>query len=295
MLGPYIACLERIAVFVSSREELQMADQVADQQQKTNAAQRESSEAALQSTFESTVQEGEQRLNRSWPALFATGAVGGIDVSLGVLGLLLVDQATGSKVAGALAFGIGFLALTLANSELFTEDFLVPIVAIVARRASPLALVRLWGGTLLTNLLGGWVMMGIVMLALPELHTPSITLGNAFVKEGISVASFGSAVLGGAIITLMTWMERGTPSVSGKMVAAVSAAFLLAAGHLNHAIVASLEMFAALHAGASFTYLTWLGLLGWYSLGNLVGGIGLVTVLRLVQVGSDVIKQEQNA
>lgn len=263
-------------------------------QEKTDAAQRESSEAALESTFENTVREGEQRLTRSWPALFATGAVGGIDVSLGVLGLLLVDQATGSKVAGALAFGIGFLALTLANSELFTEDFLVPIVALVARRASLLALIRLWGGTLLTNLLGGWVMMGIVMLALPELHAPAITLGNAFVKGGIGAPSFGSAVLGGAIITLMTWMERGTTAITGKMVAAVSAAFLLAAGHLNHAIVASLEMFAALHAGAPFTYLTWLRLLGWYSLGNLVGGVGLVTVLRLVQVGSDVIKQEQN-
>lgn len=263
------------------------------EEQKDHAVQAASSEAAIQSTFEKTVREGEQRLGRSWPALLATGAVGGIDVSMGVLGLLLVGQMTGSPSAGALAFGIGFMALTLANSELFTENFLVPIVALVARRATVPGLLRLWLGTLITNLISGWVMMAIVILALPEIHPLAIKLGSAFVQHGVSAPSFGSAVLGGAIITLMTWMERGTPSIFGKLVAAWSAAFLLAAGHLNHAIVASLEMFAALHAGASFSYLTWLELLGWYSLGNLIGGVALVTVLRLVQVGAEAIQEEQ--
>jgi formate/nitrite transporter FocA (FNT family) len=75
------------------------------------------------------------------------------------------------------------------------------------------------------------------------------------------------------------------------LLAAIAAAFLLAAGSLNHAIVVSIEMFAALHAGAPFGYLDWLGILGWACLGNLVGGIGLVTVLRLIQVGGDVVAQ----
>jgi formate/nitrite transporter FocA (FNT family) len=261
--------------------------------QQEQAGQVASSEASLQSTFESAVADGEQRLSRSWSSLLATGAVGGIDVSMGVLGLLLVDHLTGNEVAGSLAFGIGFLAVTLANSELFTENFLVPIAAIVARRASPLALVRLWCGTLVANLVSGWVIMGLVVLALPDVHPVAVKSGNIFVHAGISSASFGSAVLGGTVITLMTWMERGTSSEFGKLAAAFAAAFLLAAGHLDHAVVASLEMFAALHAGASFSYLTWLGLLGWYSLGNMIGGVALVTVLRLVQVGPERIRREQ--
>ena len=70
------------------------------------------------------------------------------------------------------------------------------------------------------------------------------------------------------IITLMTWMERSTTSVTGKLVAAFTAAFLLAAGSLNHAIVVSLEMFAALHAGAPFGYLDWVRIVLWATLGN---------------------------
>lgn len=248
---------------------------------------------ALQSAFHKTMQEGEMRLARSWLSLLATGAVGGIDVGTGVLGLLITLTLTGNEVVGALAFGIGFIALTLANSELFTEDFLIPIAPIVARRARLRSLLRLWIGTLVMNLIGGWIITLIVIVALPETRPVAITLGEHFVTSGISLTSFASAVLGGVIITLMTWMQHGTDSVVGKLVAAVSAAFLLAAGHLNHAIVASLEMFAALHAGATFGYLTWLGLLGWAVLGNVIGGVLFVTVLRLVQVGVPTIQVER--
>ena len=126
--------------------------------------------------------------------------------------------------------------------------------------------------------------MGIVMAALPKLRPTAIEVARVFPEYGIGVRSFSLALLGGVIITLMTWMERSTTSVPAKLAAASAAAFLLAAGALNHAIVVSLEMFAALHAGAPLRYLDWLRVVAWASLGNMVGGIGLVTVLRLVQV-----------
>ena len=49
-------------------------------------------------------------------------------------------------------------------------------------------------------------------------------------------------------------------------------------------IVVSLLCFAALHAGAPFGYGDWLGLFALAGLGNMIGGLGLVTVLRLLQV-----------
>src|SRR4051794_34074872 len=83
----------------------------------------------LRHAFERTVDEGEMRLTRTWPGLLATGTVGGFDVSAGVFALLIVEHETHNTLLAALAFGIGFIALTLANSELFTENFLVPIAA----------------------------------------------------------------------------------------------------------------------------------------------------------------------
>nr|MDP9020157.1 formate/nitrite transporter family protein [Actinomycetota bacterium] len=240
-----------------------------------------------------TVDEARRRLNRSWPSLFATGTVGGIDVGLGVMALLLVREATGQELLGALAFSIGFLALTLGRSELFTENFLVPVAAVVTGKAGVGAMLRLWGGTAVTNLAGGWAFMALVALGLPELHETAVEVGSHYPDLGIGSTSFASAIIGGAAITLMTWMQRGTDSVPAKMVAAVAVAFVLAGGRLNHAIVISLEMFAALQAGAPFGYADWLGMASWAALGNLIGGMALVTVLRLVQIGRTAVEAER--
>ncbi|WP_338132519.1 formate/nitrite transporter family protein [Brevibacterium aurantiacum] len=102
-----------------------------------------------------TVVTGAKRLNRKWPELVVTGFFGGVDVGLGILAMILVKQATGSDVLAGLAFGIGLLALRLAHSELFTEEFLLPINAVIAGQANVLQVVRLWAVTLVTNLVGG--------------------------------------------------------------------------------------------------------------------------------------------
>ena len=253
----------------------------------------ESSISDLTAAFERTVDEGETRLHRSWPRLLTTGLVGGADVSLGVFALLIVRQATHDELLAALAFPIGFVALTLANSELFTEDFLVPIVAVAAQKASVLDLMRLWFGTMVTNLVAGWAIMGLVLSGFPKLGPTAAEVGRVYPALGIGWRSFAGALLGGAVITLMTWMERSTTSVPAKLLAAIVAAFLLAAAPLNHAIVVSLEMFAALQHGARFGYLDWLGVLGWYTLGNIIGGVVLVAGLRLVQVGETKLNEER--
>ncbi len=248
----------------------------------------------LTTTFQASVDAGKERLDRSWPGLLATGAVGGIDVSIGLLALLTVEHATGSRLLGALAFGIGFIALTLAGSELFTENFLVPVNAVVAGKARVRSLFRLWGGTLVANLAGGWVLVGLIMAAAPELRQTALQAGARVGERGIDPSLLAAAVLGGTVITLMTWMERSTPSVPAKLVAAVSAAFLLGAGPIIHAVVNTLEMFAALQVGAPFGYLQVAKLLAVVTVGNAVGGLGFVTVLRLVQVGSGTVKDERS-
>lgn len=258
-----------------------------------SARETEGPDEQLRERFERSVDEGARRLGRSWPALFATGVVGGLDVGAGVLALLVVEYRTKSELFGALAFTIGFVALTLAHSELFTEDFMMPVVAVVARQARVREVLRLWGGTAATNLLGGWIATGLTIAALPHLRATAITAGAHYTSMGIGWRSFASGILGGGAITLMTWMERGTESMIGKLTAAVSIAFVLAAGPLNHAIVASLLMFAAIHAHASFGYLDWAASASWAALANIVGGVGLVTVLRLIQIGRDPVADER--
>ena len=248
----------------------------------------------LSRAFGRSISEGRNRLERSFSGLLATGAVGGLDVSIGVLALLVVQEQTGNRLLSALAFPIGFIALTLASSELFTENFLVPVTAAATNRAPWRLLPRLWAGTFVSNLAAGWIAMGLVMAAFPELRATAIELADHPASAALNGGSFANAILGGLAITLMTWMERSTDSVPGRLAAAVSVAFLLAAAPMLHAIVISLEMFAALHAGAPFGYADWLGTLGFVTVGNMVGGLVLVTALRLVQVGKAEVDKERS-
>ena len=235
-------------------------------------------------TFDRLVEEGEQRLGRSWLGMAATGLLGGLDVGIGVLALLLVEQATHSVLLGGLAFATGFIALTLARSELFTEDFLIPVVAVVAKRGTPWGLARLWCVTIVTNLAGGWVVTGLVMAGFPTLRATAVEAASFYVGLGINWTAFALALLGGMLITLMTHLQHSTESDGVRLVPAVVTGFVLGAGKVNHAIVASLVCFAALQAGAPFGYLDWLGMFAFAVLGNMLGGLGLVTVLRLLQV-----------
>jgi formate/nitrite transporter FocA (FNT family) len=135
--------------------------------------------------------------------------------------------------------------------------------------------------------------MGLVMMGFPQLRAVAMRIAEHPMGLGTTREAFASAVLGGAVITLMTWMQHSTESVGAKLVSAWAIAFVLAAAPLQHVIVVSVEVVAALHAGAPFGYLDWLGTFAWAALGNVIGGVGLVTALRLLQVGPEELRQRR--
>jgi formate-nitrite transporter family protein len=242
-------------------------------------------EPELDEAFDRIVEEGEARLARPWSTLVVTGLLGGIDIGTGVLAYLIVRAETGSALLGGLAFSIGFVTLLLARSELFTENFLVPVTAVAARHGTVAMLARLWGVTLVANLAGGWGIAWLIMQASPGLHTTAVQAGAHYAALGINLRSFTLAVLAGMVITLMTRMQHATESLGVQLVPALLFGALLAGGQLFHCVLDSILMFAALIAGgAPFGYASWLGALSWSVLGNVVGGVGLVAFLRLARV-----------
>ena len=122
-----------------------------------------------------------------------------------------------------------------------TEGFLVPVTTVAAKRASVAQLLKLWSGTLLANLVGGWVITWLIMAALPKLHVQTVESASHFVTAALSLQSMALAV-------------------PGTVAAAVAGAFLLAGLQLFHSILDSLLIFGALATGdAPFGYLDWLG------------------------------------
>ncbi|MDA8035190.1 MAG: formate/nitrite transporter family protein [Actinomycetota bacterium] len=244
----------------------------------------EAREHSIEESFDRIIVEGRERLRRRWVDLLVTGATAGIEVAFGVLALLYVEHATGSVLLGGVAFSIGFVALLLGHSELFTEGFLVPVTVVAAGEARVRSLLKLWVGTFAGNLAGGALSTWVIDVAFPSLHHQAIVSARYYLDSGVGWRTFTLALLAGAAITLLTRMHNGTDSDVAKLVATVGIAFLLAGVRLFHSILDSLLAFAALETGhAPFGYLTWLRWLGVVVAGNMLGGLGLTTLLRLLR------------
>lgn len=96
-------------------------------------------------------------------------------------------------------------------------------------------------------------------------------------------ADLMSAIAGGALVTLLTWLVLCVGTGLGRFAVAWAVGALLALGPFNHVVVTVLHMFFGLRYGAAYGYeeLVLVGLIA--TAGNLVGGILFVTLLRAGQ------------
>ena len=92
-----------------------------------------------------------------------------------------------------------------------------------------------------------------------------------------------SAIVGGALITLMTWMVEGVGTVGGRIVVAWIAGLVLALAGLNHVIVVTLELIFSMRFGGDIG-LDEVGVNFVIAVaGNMIGGLLFVTLTRTSQ------------
>jgi formate/nitrite transporter FocA (FNT family) len=243
--------------------------------------------------YRRTKEEGARRLDRPLLEMMSTALAAGFDIVAGVVALALVETQLVSwlgkhpaHVFGSLAFGTGFVFLVVGRGELFTENFLVPIAGLDHRRRSSwLGLAKLWTSSPLFNVLGGLVMI----LFLSTRHVLPSGTGKTLAENADTIhahgtlALFVSAIFAGALITAMTWFVEGQESMIVRVVVAWMAGALLALGSFDHVIVITLELIFGYRFGAHFAWTFILGNFLLAAAGNMVGGLGLVTLNRLTQ------------
>jgi formate/nitrite transporter FocA (FNT family) len=244
-----------------------------------------------------SLDEGERRLSRGPSALAATGFAGGVDVFFSVLLLAIVTGAVHevapeavAHVVASLTFGVGFAFITIGRAELFTENFLVPVSAVAAKRGTLALLLRMW---LITGVLNfaGLALFAAIFAVDGVLKQPTLEAAGTMAEtltDRALLPAFLSAVAAGTIMTLFTWVVAAAEAASARVIASLLVGFVLAAPSLNHAIVGFGEVIFGLFAGT--TDATWLDLVRNTSIaiaGNLVGGIGLVFTTRMWQVAGE--------
>jgi formate-nitrite transporter family protein len=236
------------------------------------------------------------RLQRRPLPASVTGLVGGFDVMIGVAVASVVAGAFSAvttpnlaAVVGSLTFGIGFVLISIGRSELFSENFLIPVGAVLERRESPRRLPQLWGPTLATNVAGMFVLALIFSVSGVLDHRSLVAAGHTadVLANRSLLAAFLSAIIAGLVMTLWTWLGFAVRTDVGRVLVALVIGFTISAPTMNHVIVGTGEMMFGVLGGA--THATWgdLGINFCVALaGNLVGGTLFVTLTRFVQAGA---------
>jgi formate/nitrite transporter FocA (FNT family) len=135
------------------------------------------------------------------------------------------------------------------------------------------------------NILGGGILIYIVTThgVMPTGAGKSLqAIGLHFDSLGVATA-FASAIVGGALITLMTWLVEGSPTSGGRILVAWIAGALLTLGAFDHVIVVTLEMLFGHRFGADIPWLDIAQNFGIAAAGNMIGGLGFVTLTRTSQ------------
>lgn len=242
-----------------------------------------SEETHVSEATERLIAEGTSRIRRPLTALITTGIMGGLEIGIGLLAKYIVVRETGNELLGSLAFSIAFVILLLAHSELFTEGFLVPVSAVVAGTASFSNLLRFWAGTALGNLVGAAIIMWILVQAYPAAHEYFIEEGTHYSSMGLNLSGFLLAALGGMMLTLVTRMHQHTEETMPQVLSSIIGGSMLAGTGMLHSVLDTLYIFGGMFAGGDISVLSWLGFVWWVALGNMAGGLLLVTGIRFVR------------
>jgi formate/nitrite transporter FocA (FNT family) len=247
--------------------------------------------------FDRAVEEGQRRLDQPMLELVSTSFIAGFTIVFGIVALGLVESSLeplGGEIAhlgGALAFGLGVVFLVVGRVELFNENFFDPSAAVIEDDSVSVgSLGRLWIITLIFNLAGGGLFAAVFVVE-GVLPTGAKTVFATFATESMgrgAMAWFASGIAGGALVSLLSFLLLGTNRVGSRITLAYVVGFLLAIGPFDHVIVTALHLLFGLFFGASIEYARVGSMLAIVTLGNFVGGLGLVTFTHVAQaIGGD--------
>lgn len=272
------------------REEAEGAPPDLDAEEEIKATEEEKLDSAI--SHEVVRREGVKELNRSATALTLSGVAAGLAMGLSVLTIATLHHALPEtpwrSLVQALGYSLGFLVVTLANQELYTEHTVRPVVPVLVARTGEMfgKLLKLWTAVLLGNLVGAAVFAWAA--ARTAIFSPEIRRAiHTVALESAShdwVSIFATAIVAGWLIALMVWMLPAASESQFGVVVAMT--WLVGAAKLSHVVIGAVESF----------YLTALGDMSLGSafgehilpafLGNTIGGVILVAALNHAHVNT---------
>jgi formate-nitrite transporter family protein len=241
--------------------------------------------------------QGEEELKRPGSALAWSGLAAGLSMGFSFIaeGLLRshLPDADWRALVAKLGYPLGFLIVIIGRQQLFTENTLTPIIPLLARRDLKTfwSVLRLWTIVFLANMVGAHAFAWVV--ANTAVVTPELQRALSDIAHESAAIGFGAAILRGVfagwLIALVVWLLAASEHSQIGVIAILT--YVVGLGQFTHIIVGSIEVLFLVMSGQ----LAWTAFVAGYALptliGNIIGGVSLVSALNHAQVVSG---QEQH-
>lgn len=234
--------------------------------------------------------EGERELERPTSALAWSGLACGLTmgfsfVAEGLLRAYLPDAPWRPLVA-KLGYPLGFILVIIGRQQLFTENTLTVILPLLVRRnfETLLQVLRLWVTVLVSNLAGAHLIAWV--LANTALFKPEVRHAFDGIARESAAVGFGDALLRGIfagwLIALVVWLLAAADERRLAIIAIPT--YIVGLAGLTHVIVGSVEVLFLVMTGAIDWWSYFAGYMIPSLIGNIIGGVALVSALNHAQV-----------
>ena len=238
--------------------------------------------------------EGESELERGSWALAWSALAAGLSMGFSMVGQgevhSLLPAGPARDLISPLGYTLGFLIVVVGRQQLFTENTLTPVLALIHNRDLKTFghLLRLWSIVLAGNIVGAMV------FALAAVHggafDPPVVqafkdLGHEAMRGDFST-TLVRAIYAGWLIALMVWLLPAVEGSRPNIIIIIT--YIVAVAGFSHIIAGTVDCAFLVYSGGA----GWTDFLSRFFaptlIGNIVGGVTLVAALNYGQVAPEI-------
>lgn len=271
-----------------------MALESPEEQEKITKEAEERKMPPVHVVYETIRLEGEHEIARTPAALAFSGLAAGLSMSFSFIasGLLraFLPSTEWAPLITNLGYTTGFVIVIMGRQQLFTENTLTPILPLLAKPRSKTVfkVLRLWLIVLVANVIGTAIVAYIIIHSGAfQLHVQDAL--RALSRE-VYAGSFGEifwrGFFGGWLIALTIWLIPTTEG-GATLAIVIVVTYVVGLGKFSHIIAGSVDALYAVFNGTA-TVSDFFGRFFVPTLlGNIVGGVVIVSLLGFAQVKPD--------
>ncbi len=236
------------------------------------------------------VMDARETFERSLGSLFTSAFTAGLEIGISFFMILsafaLLSGVLPSHYAIVLAsllYPIGFIIVVIGQSLLFTEQTSLLSLPVLNKIEPLHKLLRLWGIVIAGNVVGGCLFAALMIGLGLNMQLFSVSDIDAYAEHVLGFrwwVIFGSAILAGWMMGVTAWLVTSARDTLSRIVLVTLITGSIGFLGLHHSIVGNIEIFSALIYGNTVSLGRYLLFLTVILLGNTVGGVVFVAVLK---------------